>query len=915
VRNAAARVSAAARRPAGLAFKLLATVFAIVVAVVMVQALVGSVSTDRANEAEERNALLAAWRAYRNEVGVLEREAVAMALSVADRPDVRTMVAQRDQPGLSAALTPLFVTLRDRYYIAQFSVHDGDGSVLLRLHEPGRSGDAVTGYRRTSASVMKSGVPAGGAELGPDGLGIRGVAPVFQDDRFVGMVEIGLDHDTAFVVDMRARTGLDYRIWLTYEAAVRVGLLPRGTELPPPIPEVFFYTSTTSDALELPAEVYKAALAGGEEAVIRFGNTRGQDLAILLGPLVGFDRRVLGLLEIVASRSDALAKQHSTQLATALMATLLGVLALALEWLAIDRLVLRSLRALADAAHRRLAGDLGARATVSSSDELGEVATAFNRMTDELGEYICGLEEQVELARRAEREATAEIEERKRVEAARDASEATNHAILEATPDAILRFDREGRFMDFVPGKDFRGEQPGDPGVLPAELGARLEARVREVQDSGRMDMFVYTREAAGGPRNYEARIVSAGAYGSLGIVRDITQRVRMEQETQRLQAQLLQAHKMESIGRLAGGVAHDFNNLLTPILGYADLLAAPHADTSGDRQMAEEILAAGRRAQDLVAQLLAFGRKQVLSMVVCDLNRILAGFETILRRTIRENIEIRFRHDPCLWPVCADRTRVEQVLMNLAVNAQDAMPCGGLLSIETGNAAVDGKSVGANTDLRVGEYAVISVSDNGVGMTPDVVSHMFEPFYTTKPQGTGTGLGLATVFGIVKQHRGAVSVYSEPGSGSTFRVYLPRAQGLPVAEAATERVVAPPGPGRTVLLVEDTESVRRMIATALGRKGYRVLVADGAEAAFRILDGHREAVDLLLSDVIMPRMNGPELFRSLSSRLPGLKVLYMSGYADTIISTQGVLTGGACFIQKPFTLDALLAKLAGVLG
>ncbi len=399
-----------------------------------------------------------------------------------------------------------------------------------------------------------------------------------------------------------------------------------------------------------------------------------------------------------------------------------------------------------------------------------------------------------------------------------------------------------------------------------------------------------------------------------LSSVSDITERVRAREEREHLQEQLLQAQKIESVGRLAGGVAHDLNNLLVPILGYSDMLledCPPDADT---RAPLEAISHASTRARDLVQQLLAFSRKQVLEFVSIDINELLTRFERLLRSTIREDITIEFLLDDAVPLIRGDVGQLEQVVMNLAVNARDAMPNGGTLTIQTGVAELDDAYVASHPDAQAGRYVALSVTDTGAGMDEETREHIFEPFYTTKATPLGTGLGLATVYGIVKQHGGTIYVYSEPGHGATFRVYLPVSdQDAPPPPAPAVTPVRVHG-AETILLVEDDEQVRELARSMLARQGYRIIAAAGGAEAISLMDGYDGTVDLLLTDVVMPEMSGKDLLDHLAATHPDLRVLYMSGYSDDVIAHRGVIDEGVNFIQKPFAVQALAARVREVL-
>lgn len=391
-----------------------------------------------------------------------------------------------------------------------------------------------------------------------------------------------------------------------------------------------------------------------------------------------------------------------------------------------------------------------------------------------------------------------------------------------------------------------------------------------------------------------------------LAVATDITQHKMLEE-------QLRQAQKLEAIGQLAGGVAHDFNNILTAILGTADLLLADMAPSDPRRDDAEEIRLAARRAAGLTRQLLAFSRKAATEMRPFDLNDLITGLEAMMRRLLAANIEVRFAFGTGLSPVLADPGQIEQVVLNLAVNARDAMPQGGKLTIETGEADLDAIYAAAHEGVSPGRYVMLAVSDTGVGMDPVTQARIFQPFFTTKEPGKGTGLGLSTVDAIVRQHGGHVWLYSEPGKGTAFKVYLPRAAAAAVETPAAAAQASPRG-SETVLIVEDTQAVRALVARVLEGLGYNVLEASDASMAEVVASRHAGAIHLLLTDVVMPGDSGPELARRLSAARPTMRVLYTSGYADDAVVHHGVVAAGAAYLQKPFTPDALARKAREVL-
>ena len=391
------------------------------------------------------------------------------------------------------------------------------------------------------------------------------------------------------------------------------------------------------------------------------------------------------------------------------------------------------------------------------------------------------------------------------------------------------------------------------------------------------------------------------------GVLHDITDQKRLEE-------QLRQAQKMEAVGRLAGGVAHDFNNLLMVIQGHTSLLSERVQEGSPERRSVDQIQKSSERAAALTRQLLAFSRMQVMQPRVLDLNSVVADTGKMLRRVIGEHIELILRYDSGLGRVKADPGQIEQVLLNLVVNARDAMPSGGKLLIETCNLSLDEAAARRISSLKPGSYVVLSVSDTGVGMDPETQSHIFEPFFTTKEQGKGTGLGLATVYGIVQQSGGHITVYSQPGQGATFRLYFPRVEEPADRGSGIRPRPKIPKGSETILLVEDETEVRELAREALRRGGYAVLEARDGEGALRLAQNYAGPIHLLLSDVVMPIMGGPELAARLLELRPQLKVLYMSGYSEFISTGHGEIGPLTYFLQKPFSLESLGRKVREVL-
>lgn len=422
--------------------------------------------------------------------------------------------------------------------------------------------------------------------------------------------------------------------------------------------------------------------------------------------------------------------------------------------------------------------------------------------------------------------------------------------------------------------------------------------------DGQERDMLIATRLYAG----------SKGENYVLGVMHDITERKQAEERQGKMEAQLLQAQKMESVGHLAGGVAHDFNNLLQGILGYLELALDKLSPDDRRFRYLTEAQKAGKSAANLTRQLLAFGRRQILNPEALDLNSVIEDFMRMVRQVIGEHIELNIIPGDALATIRADRSQIEQILMNLCVNARDAMLDGGRLIIETANATLDAEYCAMHQGAMPGCYVTLSVTDSGCGMTPETIQQIFEPFFTTKEKGRGTGLGLSTVYGIVHQHEGFVQVYSEPGKGSTFKMYLPAFEHVAVAEKHATATPVRGGGGETILLAEDDERGRHLAECILEEAGYKVIAAADGEEALRLYIEHRQTIDLLLLDVVMPKKSGRAVMEEIHAERPDMPCLFCSGYSENAVHTNFVLEKGLHFLQKPYRREDLLRAVRQIL-
>ena len=551
-------------------------------------------------------------------------------------------------------------------------------------------------------------------------------------------------------------------------------------------------------------------------------------------------------------------------------------------------------------------GDYSRRVVPSRRDEIGQLGRAFNMMAEHVAAAQSDLESQVK--------------ERQRATEALLESERAYRSTFDETPVGIAHTSLDGRLLrvnarlstllDYAPSALLavdRTQLIHPDELLEDSVGRRqvLAGEVEQFAREGRLrtrtGAFVSVavtvslhRDSAGHPAYF------------IAIITDISERRRLE-------SQLRQAQKMEAVGRLAGGVAHDFNNLLTAILGFSAMLLEDLPPDDPNRSSIIEIQRAGQSAASLTKQLLAFSRLQILNPEVLDLNAVVRRIDALLQRVIGEDIDLVLRLAPRLDHISADAGQIEQVIMNLAINARDAMPTGGMLTIETATVELDREHVVRHPGSRDGRHVMLAITDNGVGMTPEVQAQIFEPFFTTKKRGDGTGLGLATVYGIVKQSGGWIWVYSELGRGTTFKVYFPvTSEPARVEPSADSQLYA--GGHETILIAEDQAEVRMVAAAVLQRGGYVVLEAANGEEALAIVQGHAGRIHLLLTDVVMPAMSGRELAEAVKTLRPDIRVLYASGYADDAIVRHGVLDADVAFIQKPFTPNTLSAKVRQVL-
>jgi len=607
---------------------------------------------------------------------------------------------------------------------------------------------------------------------------------------------------------------------------------------------------------------------------------------LLGGVLVGVNKSVLLNAQSFAR------KRIFWVCAPILLVALIGVIGISI-------LITRSIQELASGVEELEQGKWGRSLRVYSRDELGKLTESFNKMSRTI------MEQQEEVSKYTRQLQTL--------------SENAPFGMVMIAKDGTFEYinpkfrELVGYDLNDIPnGKTWFRKAYPDPTYRHHVISTWINDL--EGLKSGEKRPRTFTVTCKGGTEKIINFIPVQLETENLIACEDITELKRAEEEKAVLQEQLRQSQKVEAVGCLAGGIAHDFNNLLTVIKGYSQLSSIELKEGDPLRGNIDEIQNAADRAANLTRQLLAFSRRQVMEMKILDLNTLLRDLEKMLRRVIGEDIEMVIQLAEDLGRVRADVGQIEQVIMNLAVNGRDAMPNGGKLTIETANVELDEFYARSHVDVKPGHYVMFSVSDTGVGMTPEVRERIFEPFFTTKEKGKGTGLGLSTSYGIVKQSEGDIWVYSVQGKGTTFKIYLPRVNE-PLEEIRKEVLKEElPRGNETILIVEDEEEVRKLAGKILERQGYRILEASQGDDALRISERHGGPIDLILVDVIMPGMSCSELAKHLKSPHPKMKVLYMSGYTDNAIVRHGVLEKGVNYIQKPFTMEGLARKVREVL-
>jgi signal transduction histidine kinase/CheY-like chemotaxis protein len=771
-----------------------------------------------------------------------------------------------------------------------------DGTVFLRVQNPELFGDNIGDSRPIITAVHESREQRSGFDIGKHGAIFWVAQPVIHNGEYLGAVEFGVEVKQLekFVA---ASLGCDVTSVLQGNQWQKAELIKHGFQ------EHGDYVLMTRGNTLFDQIAGELDFADLKDQRVNIGGKQYMLHSCAL--LNDFTHQEIGRLVLFQDISPQIRKKQSF-IAHALLLTFLA--------LTLSFLVLYF-------SFGKLVGRLEeySRATKQAKDELQRANDTLEERvkerTVELAKSNARLEDEVTIRRRAEDKL---YEQRNFFEAMIESLghplyviDARTYQIIKANRAACAITGAQSYHGMTCYSMTHHGSKPCGGSEHPCPL-----AEVKKTGAPVTVDHVHFDEE--GNRRDFEIHAYPMfDAQGKVSHIieynLDVTDRKSSEKEKEKLREQLFVSQKMEAVGILAGGIAHDFNNILTTILGYSQILSLKLEQDNPMRDMVEDIFEAAERGSGLVRQLLAFSRKQVMEMKVASLNAIVTDVSRMLERLIGEDIEMRLRLDESIGNIRADIGQIEQVIMNLVINARDAMPNGGRLTIETGQSELDADYTAAHFGVKSGRYAVLSVTDNGKGMSPEEQKNIFEPFFTTKKRGKGTGLGLATVYGIVQQHNGHIYVYSEPAKGTMFKIYLP------VAEEAAEKISRKesrtmPSGSETVLVVDDDAAIRRLIRDTLEPLGYNLFESGSGEDALAVLERTKEKIDLVLTDLIMPGINGQELVETVLKDRPEMKSILMSGYTDNIIAQRGILMPGVNFINKPLLPIALANRVREVL-
>jgi signal transduction histidine kinase/ActR/RegA family two-component response regulator len=771
-----------------------------------------------------------------------------------------------------------------------------DGTVFLRVQKPGSFGDNISASRPIVVVVHEKREQRSGFDVGKHGAIFWVAQPVFHNDEYIGAVEFGievkqLETSLAASLSCDVTSVLKGNEWQKAEL-IKHGfqehgdyvLMTRGNTL-------FDEAAGQLDFINLEDQI---VTTGGKQYVLHICTL-----------LKDFKNESIGRLVLFQDISQEMLKKKSFIVRALLLTVLLLAVSFVVLYYSFGTLIGRL--------------ENYARENKQAKDDLQQAHDSLEdrvkERTVELAKSNASLEDEITIRSRAE---VKLVEQRKFLEILIESLghpliviDAHTYQVILANRAACASTGAQSYLgmtcyaMTHHCSEPCRGSEHPCPLIEVKKTKEPVTVNhIHLDKDNNELNFEIHAFPMFDSERNV-SHIIEYNL--------DVTDRIKSEDDKEKLQAQLFASQKMEAVGVLAGGVAHDFNNILTTILGYSQIMVLKLEKENPMREMVEDIYDAAERAAGLTRQLLAFSRKQVMEMEVASLNAIVENVSRMLSRLIGEDIEMQLGLAGSVGNVKVDIGQIEQVVMNLAINARDAMPNGGQLNIQTGQVELGGQYAVKPPDVKAGMYALLTVTDNGIGMTQDVQEKIFEPFFTTKKRGKGTGLGLATVYGIVRQHNGHIYVYSEPEKGTTFKIYLPVVE-QPTEEIGRKEIRTMPLGSETLLIVDDDAAIRRVIYDTLEPLGYSLLEAGSGEDALALLDRTKDKIDLVLTDLIMPGINGQELIKTLQKEQPEIKFILMSGYTDDIVADRGVFEQGVEFINKPLLPMSLTNKIRQVL-
>ncbi|MCK5297085.1 MAG: PAS domain S-box protein, partial [Alphaproteobacteria bacterium] len=800
------------------------------------------------NEIKEARHLRAIQQEMQNEVDVLIQSASGFAQLFSFQENIKQFVLVNDHHGLKKDIVPIFQEMHDKYNVSHLYIHAIDGIILLRGHAPDEFGDFSFCYRSTLKTAKETKATTGGIEFDINRLGIRGTAPILVDNKLIGLVEVGHNYDLEYLQKLKERTGMDYRIWVSYETASLSGFWPDSAAPTSPTDKIFYYASTKANMPVLNSSEYDKVLEK-EVSVTNFIKVQNQSLAVLLTPIYGYEGKKIGIIELQHDRTESLAVIKQDQIKALLLTTLLAVIGIGFMWVILTRFVLKPLSYLVQIAQRQHKGELTARARIERTDEFGLLGETFDALSDKLEKTLTKQSSIIETLQ--------ETEENLRI---------TLHSI----GDAVITTDIKGCVMRMNPtAEKLTGYSIDDAkGLYILKVFHIINARTRELCENP-IEKILKTSKAIEltndtilvAKDGIERQIADAGTpihnddgelVGTVLVFRDVTEQAQLIE-------QLHQSKKMQAIGQLAGGIAHDFNNMLGGIIGAAELLeiGLPKEDQKKNHVFIHLILETAQRAAELTEKLLAFSRKGTRIVVPLDLHAVIQDAVAILERSIDKRIDIKLNMNAITSTILGDKSQLQNAILNLGVNARDAMIEGGEITIETNNISLNNEYCRSKTsDLKSGYYVQLTIQDTGVGIPPDIQNKVFEPFFTTKKTGKGTGLGLSAVYGTIRDHQGDITVYSEIDKGTIFHIYLPISNETVKFEEKPTKEKLLTGCG-LILVIDDEKMIRTTSSNILKKLGYDVIVAENGEHGVELYKKNSDRIKLVVLDMVMPKMNG----------------------------------------------------------